>query len=93
MIQTKEETFQEEVSILVKEVKQSISKILLSKDRTSKHEPYTWMSEPIDQHLLKACRHINTHIQVTKGYQKESKENHLNNAITRLAMAIVLVND
>jgi hypothetical protein len=81
-------TFEKEKEDILLVVEVAISRILLSKDRTSKHAPYTWQKEDEDQHLLKAVRHINTHMQIKRGYQKEDGENHLDNAITRLSMAI-----
>ena len=69
----------------------SISNVLLSKNRTSKHKPWTWAKEPAEQHLLKAARHILTHLNIEAGGQKPSQdENHLDNAITRLSMAIAI---
>ncbi len=82
--------FKEELGKILGCVEEALSRILLSEDRTSKHPPYTWMDEPLDQHLLKAGRHINSHMQIVHGYQKPDEENHLDNAITRLAMAVAL---
>jgi hypothetical protein len=80
--------FRCELENIITYVESAISRILLSDDRTSKHKPYTWMDEDIDQHLLKACRHINTYIQIENGYCKSDGEDHLDNAITRLSMAV-----
>lgn len=81
-------TFEKERDDIFLQAEAAISRILLSEDRTSKHPPYTWLEEPAEQHLLKSMRHINTAIQIRRGYQKDDGENHLDNAITRLAMAI-----
>jgi len=81
-------TFDKELFDIILQVEAAIARILLSADRTSKHKPYTWLDEPVDQHLLKATRHINTHMQISAGYQKDDGEDHLDNAITRLAMAV-----
>ena len=68
--------------------KRSIKTILLSKDRTSKHLPYTWENEDEDEHLNKAVRHILTYQLIRDGHHDPTGEACLNNAITRLAMAI-----
>lgn len=82
------DTYEIELDFIVSAVKNAISTILLSKDRTSKHPPYTWLDEDEDEHLNKAARHMLTHQLIRDGHQKEDGEEHLNNAITRLAMAI-----
>ena len=84
-------TFKHELEDIVMQVEESIAKILLSVDRTSKHKPYTWLEEDVNQHLLKASRHINTYIQIQMGYQKPDEENHLNNALCRLSMAVAKI--
>jgi hypothetical protein len=80
--------FHRELNGILFAVKKSIERILLSKDRTSKHPPYTWKDEDEDEHLNKAVRHILTYQLIRDGHQKPDGENHLDNAITRLAMAI-----
>ena len=82
------ESFEEELRFLSVVAGASIGNILLSEDRVAKHLPYSWKDEDVSQHLLKAARHINTHMQIAAGYQKDDGENHLDNAITRLAMAL-----
>ena len=84
-------TFEKERDDILLSVEAAVSRILLSKDRTSKHKPYTWMDEDQEQHLLKAARHINTYMQIKNGYQKDTDENHLDNAICRLAMAVAKI--
>ena len=84
----KEVMFKRELEEILFEVREAIETILLSTDRTSKHSPYTWKDETEDEHLNKAARHILTHQLIRDGHQKEDGEEHLNNAITRLAMAI-----
>jgi len=86
------EMFYDELDGILEHVKTSISKVLLSEDRTSKHKPYTWVKEDIEEHLLKAARHIQTHILIKQGYQEPDDENHLDNAITRLSMAVAQAN-
>lgn len=81
-------TFEKELADLMLYTESAVSRILLSEDRTSKHKPYTWKDEPTDTHLLKAARHILTYLNIKSGGQQPSKENHLDNAITRLSMAI-----
>lgn len=81
-------TFEKERDDILLYVEKAISTILLSKDRTSKHKPYTWCDEDEDEHLRKASRHILTHQIIRDGHQKDDGEDHLNNAICRLAMAV-----
>jgi len=83
-----EQEFIIECDELANAVRNALEKILLSQDRTSKHKPYSWASEDINEHLLKAMRHINTHLLIREGYQKPDGEYHLANAATRLAMAM-----
>jgi tagatose-1,6-bisphosphate aldolase non-catalytic subunit AgaZ/GatZ len=80
--------FAEEYEALSLVAESAIGRILLSEDRISKHPPYTWKDEDVNQHLLKATRHINTYMQIAAGYQKDDGEKHLDNAICRLVMAI-----
>ena len=81
-------TFEKEFEDIMSHVERCISNILLSGDRTSKHEPYTWLDEEEDEHLHKAQRHILTHQIIRDGYSYSDSEEHLENAICRLAMAI-----
>lgn len=81
-------TFEKELEDIMCSVEKSLSDILLSEDRTSKHDPYTWINEDEDEHLRKAARHITTYQIIRDGHQEPDGEDHLNNAITRLAMAI-----
>lgn len=87
-----EKEFYIERTILLNSVSKSLDSILLSEDRISKHPPWTWQNEPQDTHLLKAARHIMTHLNIQAGGQSASGKNHLNNAITRLAMALAQEN-
>jgi len=80
--------FEKEREIILSWVEHAISKILLSEDRTSKHKPFTWREEDEDEHLNKTIRHIITYQLIRDGHQKEDGENHLDNAITRLSMAV-----
>jgi len=80
--------FEKELADIMEVIEEAITKILLSDDRTSKHPPYTWMDEDEDEHLRKAARHIMTYQIIRDGHQKQDGENHLHNAITRLAMAL-----
>lgn len=89
----KENNYKEEHNKILTEVSASISRILLSEDRISKHKPWTWLEEPTETHLLKAARHIMTYLNIQAGGQKPSDENHLDNAITRLSMAIAQLSD
>jgi hypothetical protein len=88
---SKEEALKEfhiEHTMLLKQVDKALESVLLSDNRISKHKPWTWLDEPTDTHLLKAARHILTHLNIKAGGEKPSDENHLYNATTRLAMAI-----
>jgi hypothetical protein len=53
-----------------------------------KHKPFTWKDESEDEHLRKALRHILTYQIIRDGQQQPDNEDHLNNAMCRLAMAI-----
>jgi hypothetical protein len=46
------------------------------------------MTEPQDNHLDKAVRHIMTHKLIRDGNQAPDGEMHLKNALTRMAMAL-----
>jgi hypothetical protein len=87
-VNTADGIFEEEKDIILNQVDKAISRILLSEDRILKHDPWTWLDEPTETHLLKAARHIMTHLNIQAGGQEPSNENHLDNAITRLSMAI-----
>jgi len=83
--------FEKELQDILIHVEESITKVLLSDNRTLKHKPYTWMNEDVNQHLLKCSRHINTYMQIQGGYQQPDGETHLNNALCRLSMAIAKI--
>ncbi len=53
-----------------------------------KHDPDAWRTEPQDNHLDKAVRHIMTYKLIRDGNQKPDGEMHLRNALCRLAMAL-----
>lgn len=80
--------FHIEIKEIAKAATSSFEQILLSPDRINKHPPYTWEDEDEDEHLNKAIRHILTYQLIRDGHQNPTGEAHLNNAITRLAMAI-----
>jgi len=77
-----------EVKMLLTYVEEALETILLSRDRTSKHPALSWLDEHEDEHLRKASRHILTHQLVRDGQQPETQEDHLYNAVCRLAMAM-----
>ena len=81
-------TFEKERDEIILWVEGAISRILLSKDRIEKHKPWTWMKDSEDEHLKKAMRHILTYMLIRDGQQKPDGEEHLDNAITRLSMAV-----
>jgi hypothetical protein len=82
------EEFEFESSSLAEIAKGAIDAILLSPDRISKHPPWTWLDEPVQEHLLKGARHAVSHQLIRQGLQKDDGENHLNLAICRLVMAL-----
>jgi len=53
-----------------------------------KHKKEVWRTEPINNHLDKAARHILTYKLILEGNSPPDGENHLKNALTRLAMAL-----
>jgi len=81
-------TFKKELEDIMGCVEEAISSILLSEGRITKHQPYTWMDEDEDEHLNKSSRHILTYQIIREGQQHPDGEEHLNNAICRLAMAL-----
>ena len=81
-------TFEKELEDIMAEVEKVLTEILLSEDRIAKHKPYTWLKEPKDEHLRKASRHITTY-QLIRDWQSPSDgEDHLKNAVCRLAMGL-----
>lgn len=54
----------------------------------AKHASESWFTEPQDNHLDKAVRHIMTFKLIRDGNSPPDGEMHLKNAITRLAMAL-----
>ncbi len=83
--------FTQEYEQLTLDINKHIKAILLSHDRVSKHKPWSWKEEYIEEHLLKALRHISTHLITSHGFQKPDGENHISSAATRLAMAISII--
>jgi hypothetical protein len=82
------EEFSKEFRALMATCEEAISNVLLSESRISKHQPWTWQDEPKIGHLLKAARHIMTHVLITNGQQEPTGDNHLDNAMCRLVMAM-----
>jgi len=80
------EEFKEELDELSEVAINALKGILLSKDRTSKHPPYSWQKETQDEHLHKALRHILTYMLQRDEQQAWDDEDHLALAITRLVM-------
>jgi hypothetical protein len=52
------------------------------------HQLEAWKTEPLNNHLDKACRHILTYKLIKEGNSPDDGEMHLKNAITRLAFAL-----
>ncbi len=48
----------------------------------------TWREKPKEYHLLKAIRHATTGLMIERGICPPDDDNHLANALTRLAMAL-----
>jgi hypothetical protein len=53
-----------------------------------KHRAEGWRAEPQDNHLDKAVRHVMTFKLIRDSNQKPDGENHLRNALCRLAFAL-----
>lgn len=53
-----------------------------------KPRPCHWKDEDVEMHLNKAIRHICTHRLMRDGHQEPNGENHLELALTRVAMAL-----
>jgi len=70
-----------------------INSVMRAAVRKEKHKCYSWRREHSDEHLRKAARHILTHQLVRDNQQAPTGENHLSNALTRLAMATILERD
>lgn len=51
----------------------------------------TWRDKPEDYHLTKALRHIITYQMIRDGHQPPDGEDHRRNAITRMAMALCIL--
>lgn len=81
------EEFEKELDELTATAKRALVAILLSDDRISKHAPYTWAKDDVNDHILKAIGHIAYGMGQYHGYKKPDGEDHLHNAITRLVMA------
>ena len=75
----------EEIAEVTENASSALVKVM--KDGNRKHPPFSWKEEDEDEHLLKSARHILTHMLIKKGYQKPTGEVHLDNALTRSAMA------
>lgn len=83
--------FEKELQSLVKIATEALRAILLSKDRTSKHAPYSWQEEDINEHVFKAIGHIAYGAGQFHEYKKPDGEDHIHNAIVRLLMAKWLI--
>ncbi len=58
-----------------------------------KHKLDSWRSEPRQNHTLKASRHLMTHELIQIGWAEEDGEDHLGNALCRVAMALAQEED
>lgn len=90
---TEYKEFEEELETLVDKARESLAAILLSEDRVSKHPPYSWKKEDINEHIFKAVGHIMYGMNQYCGYKKQDGEDHLHNAITRLIYAKYLIDN
>lgn len=57
-------------------------------ENRGKHKGGSWMDDPQNRHLSKAIRHIETYRMIRDGDIPPDGENHLRNALTRVAMAL-----
>ncbi len=64
-----------------------VTEVLVEGAKT--HGGEDWRAEPTDKHLDKGLRHVLTWRLMRDGHQKPDGEDHLKNALTRLAMAAV----
>lgn len=77
----------EEFKMLEEIAETSLENIVCGDDALGKHEEFEFMKESVEYHLMKAVRHITTHlINMEKGIDDD--EYHLDNALTRITMAI-----
>lgn len=81
--------FLKEFGFLSAKSNNALQSILLNKDRITKHKPWSWQEESQDEHLRKAIRHILTYQLIRDKQQKDTGENHLNNALVRLIMGLI----
>lgn len=58
------------------------------KEGAKKPRPCHWLDESQDMHLDKGTRHVSTFRLIRNGHQESNGENHLELALTRIAMAI-----
>ena len=79
---------EQETDVVMDVVSKSLIKVMQNGSR--KHPPFSWREESEDEHLRKAARHILTYQLIRDNQQDPTGEPHLDNALTRLAMAMGL---
>lgn len=77
----------EEFKMLEEIADTSLENVVCGDDALSKHKPFSFMEESVKHHLMKAIRHITTHI-LNEEEGVDDGEYHLDNALTRITMAI-----
>lgn len=80
----------QELSELLRGATGALSAVLVSEARLEKHGNYSWLQEPLEEHLLKGARHAMTHCLQQMSLSPSDDENHLELAIARLLMAYTI---
>lgn len=62
--------------------------LMIERSGLAKHKGDSWAHEPRQNHTLKAGRHLMTHELISIGWAKPDNEDHLGNALCRVAMAL-----
>ena len=55
-----------------------------------KYDPNDWRKESIVRHVRRAIRHAITHLEITDGDREADGEEHLEAAVCRITMALVV---
>jgi hypothetical protein len=79
--------FEAEIKEVQDEACAIIRDILTVNRRNGKYGAYVWAVEPLDRHLSKGSRHALTAIMQRHGFAAEDGEDHLAQALSRLALA------
>jgi hypothetical protein len=79
--------FEAEIKEVQDEACAIIRDILTVNRNNGKYGAYVWATEPLDRHLLKGSRHAMTACMQRHGFATEDGEDHLAQALSRLALA------